>query len=118
MARRRGRFRRSRGRSKSGGSDFSAMKGVSAAVYGGVRGKISEFIRPYTSKATFLGQYSAVADEIAIAAALYFFGNKLPSGFVRDMGKAAYNIETARIGQFASNQLLTTNGSSSAPLEW
>jgi len=74
-----------------------------AMAYGGVREKISNMLRPVTSKIP-LGD---VADEVAMGA-LTYYGAKKGKGMVKKIALAGFTIECARLGEAVSQGSLGT----------
>lgn len=94
--------RRATKRRSSKGANTMLMQGLGAAVYGASRAKVSNLLTPVTSKVP-LGD---VADEAVMLALSYLLAkgkipmlNKVP--MLRQVGKAGFYIEAARLGEAA-----------------
>ena len=68
---------------------------LSAAFYGGVRGRISDAIAPFASKIPL----GTIAEEAALATSAFFIAKKVKNKQVKNVARAALIIESARIGE-------------------
>lgn len=103
-------YKQAKRRSKSHSSMTSDLMLIgSAMVYGGVREKLSNALEPVT-KAVPLGN---VADEVVLGVAGYF-AYKKGSGIVKELGKAALIIESARLGEAIINGQVNMGQSTSS----
>lgn len=96
--------RRGFGGRRRGGMDPLLGTALAAAVYGGTRERISNYISPFTSKVPALGNYS---DEVVLGVAGYLLAKgKVPylkGDMARNAGKAVLIIESARVGSGIAN---------------
>lgn len=87
-------FKRSKSASFMG---INVKRALASAVYGGMRAKVSNYLKPYTDKIP-LGNISDEAGMIATSILVKkFIGRKIP--FANELTKAALDIEFARIGE-------------------
>ena len=86
---------------KKAGNFFSGATGqmLAAAVYGGVREKISNTLAPVTARVPA----GEIADEVVMMGLNYVGSRALPKAFKAPM-KAGMVIEAARIGEFVAKR--------------
>lgn len=114
MARRKKSGSRASKKSRSKGSRqmLGLGKYVGAAIYGGVREKLSDALVPVTSKIP-LGNLSDEAGMIGVLfLAKKFAGGKVP--LVKDIADAGLLIESARVGATIASGQLNLGGSAQA----
>ena len=84
---------------------------IGAGVYGGLRARMSNYLRPYTIKIP-LGD---ISDEVGMIGACYLFkrflGRKVP--LVTQIANAGMLIESARIGESVATGSIMGGSSSS-----
>jgi hypothetical protein len=82
---------------------------IGALVYGAGRAKLSSMLTPITSRIPMLGN---VSDEVVLAGAAWFIGNKFKQPLIRDISRAAFTVEVARIGEAIATGQLGIGGAS------
>jgi len=87
-------------------------RALASAVYGGLRAKTSNYLKPYTDKLPFGNVSDEAGMIIASMLAKKFVGRKIP--FASELTKAAMDIEFARIGEAISTGDIGGFGSSTS----
>ena len=78
----------------SGNADL--MKVIAgAAIYGGVREKVSNLIAPLTAKIPL----GTIADEVVLGTIHYFGAKKVSNPMLKSIFRAGLIVESARIGE-------------------
>lgn len=99
---------RRRSSSRSAGLNFKGLA-VGGFAYGAIRGPVSNFVAPIARP--LAGPLGNIADEVALAGAAWLIGTKIRSPLVRDITRAAFTVEMARIGEAVTTGQLGLGGS-------
>jgi len=101
-------FRR-KSTSNSGNADL--MKVIAgAAIYGGVREKVSNMIAPITSKIPL----GTIADEVVLGTIHYFGAKKVSNPMLKSIFRAGLIVESARVGEAIANGTALQSNNSTA----
>ena len=105
VRRRGGFFKKTR---RSGRKATSMGKAIQfdSMIYGAARGRVSNYLAPYTAKIPL----GSIADEVGMGILCYFVAKKTGAGMLRNVALKGLVIENARIGDAVASGAVGIGG--------